>query len=117
MTRNVPSAALASILLLASASFAIAEPTPVGRWVAEDGTRISVKPCRAGYCAEIASGAYSGQSVARVAGPGPDFKGTVRDPRSDTAYDGGLRLDGAALELRGCLAKVFCRTIQTWRRQ
>ncbi|WAP67254.1 DUF2147 domain-containing protein [Jiella pelagia] len=103
-------------LVAATAGGALAASPIVGDWVSEDGTRITVAGCPAGLCATIASGRYQGESVAEVAGPPPEYKGRVRDPRSGESYDGGLRLNGAKLELRGCLAKVFCRTVQTWQR-
>lgn len=93
-----------------------AAPAFVGRWVAEDGTRIAVEPCGPALCATIASGAFRGANVATVSGAPPEMKGRVRDPRKDKSYDGSLRLNGRKLELRGCLARVFCRTVQTWSR-
>ena len=95
---------------------ASAEAPPLGTWLAEDGTKITVRPCTTGYCAAIASGKFSGEWEAQVKGPGPEFNGKVRDPQKNKVYDGGLLTTGKALELRGCLAKVFCKTVQTWRR-
>lgn len=104
------------VLVAGTAGGALAASPIDGQWVAEDGTKITVAGCGAGLCASIASGPYRGQSVAEVAGSPPEYKGRVRDPRSGESYDGGLRLKGGRLELRGCLAKVFCRTVQTWQR-
>ncbi len=113
--RHLTFAAL--ILLLAGTAGGAHAASPIaGKWVSEDGTAIAVAGCDSGLCATVASGAYKGQWVARVAGSPPEYKGRVRDPRSGETYDGGLRLNGRQLELRGCLAKVFCRTVQSWRR-
>ncbi|MBP0616248.1 DUF2147 domain-containing protein [Jiella mangrovi] len=105
-----------ALLLFLSAGAAKASPKVLGPWVADDGTQIRIARCAAGLCATIASGRFKGENVAAVSGAPPEFKGRVRDPRNDTSYDGALRLNGARLELRGCLAKVFCRTVQSWRR-
>ena len=105
-----------ALCLAAAAGTTHASPKIVGPWVADDGTQIKVAKCSAGFCAAIASGRYKGETVARVSGQPPELKGRVRDPRNDTSYDGGLRLNGAKLELRGCLAKVLCRTVQSWAR-
>ncbi|MEX6508906.1 DUF2147 domain-containing protein [Jiella sp. M17.18] len=114
--RLSPLAAAAAAAFLAASSPALAAAGPLGRWIAEDGTAIAVRNCPAGFCATIVSGPYSGEWVAQVATAGPTHAGTVRDPRNDSTYSGALRLNGKALELRGCLAKVLCRTVQTWRR-
>lgn len=116
MTHRHPTFIAILLLVAGSAGGALAAPPIAGDWLAEDGTKIAVATCAAGLCATIASGPYSGQAVAEVAGSPPEYKGRVRDPRSGESYDGGLRLNGASLELRGCLAKVFCRTVQTWQR-
>ncbi|WP_167591847.1 DUF2147 domain-containing protein [Jiella endophytica] len=104
------------MIVAVTAEAANAAPAILGNWVAEDGTRIAVKPCGPAVCATIASGAFRGANVATVSGALPEWKGRVRDPRKDQSYDGSLRLNGRKLELRGCLARVFCRTVQTWSR-
>ncbi|NDW04165.1 DUF2147 domain-containing protein [Jiella pacifica] len=116
MTLRHSTLAALIFLVAGSAGGALAAPQAIGDWVTEDGTKVTVAGCPAGLCATIASGRYKGQSVAEVAGSPPEYKGRVRDPRSGESYDGGLRLNGTKLELRGCLAKVFCRTVQTWQR-
>ncbi|MCE7027261.1 DUF2147 domain-containing protein [Jiella avicenniae] len=116
MTHRPPTVAVPILLLANTAGGAHAAPPIAGTPVSEDGTTIAVAGCDAGLCATVASGRYRGQWVARVAGSPPDDAGRVRDPRSGETYDGGLRLHGGRLDLRGCLAKVFCRTVQRWQR-
>ncbi|MCQ0990087.1 DUF2147 domain-containing protein [Jiella marina] len=116
MRRVSTTSALIALCLAAGLGHAQASPQIVGDWISEDGTQIEIAPCGAGFCARIASGRYSGESVATVSGSLPELKGQVRDPRSNDTYDGGLRLVDGHLELRGCLARVFCRTVQTWTR-
>ncbi len=116
MTHRVSTTA-ALLFLLAGTAGGVHAASPItGTWASEDGTKMAVASCDAGLCATIASGRYKGQWVARVGGSPPEYKGRVRDPRSGGTYDGGLRLNRGQVELRGCLAKVFCRTVQSWRR-
>ena len=43
------------------------------------------------------------------------YTGTVTDPRNSKTYEGSATIAGNALELKGCVAKIFCRS-QHWTR-
>ncbi|MEN3791559.1 DUF2147 domain-containing protein [Fulvimarina sp. MAC3] len=88
----------------------------IGSWATSDGEIISVAPCGEALCATVTSGRYKGAAVARVSGPGPEYKGRVHDPRNGKSYPGSLTLNGGRVALSGCIMEIFCKTVQHWQR-
>ncbi|KQS01758.1 hypothetical protein ASG11_13010 [Sphingomonas sp. Leaf357] len=114
-------------------------PSPVGRWITQDGAAIiAIGPCGGGLCGRIARilrrdpGAAEtdvnnpdprlrhrrADSVVILAGfvaDGARWRGQVYDPRSGRTYRSFIATaDGRTLDVRGCVL-MFCQS-QTWRR-
>ena len=87
-----------------------------GDWLTENGERVTVERCGKSYCSVVATGTYRGQRIAEVAGPGPEYPGTITDPSAGKTYKGSMTVRGAQLDLKGCLMGMFCKTVQSWRR-
>ena len=106
---------LAPLLLLCGVVTASAEPL-LGTWRLSNGETVTYSRCGAAFCSTVDSGRYKGQSVGRMEGSAPLYKGTVIDPRDGKSYDGRASVEGNQLVLTGCVARVFCRS-QTWTRR
>ena len=87
-----------------------------GDWLTENGERVTVAPCGGGFCATVVTGTYQGQRIAEVSGAGPEYPGTITDPRAGKVYKGAMTVRGAELDLKGCLMERFCKTVRSWRR-
>ncbi len=107
--------ALLALLLAATASVPASAESILGTWRLSNGERVTYAPCGPAYCSTVDSGRYKGQSVGRMEGAGPDYTGTVTDPRDNKTYEGRASVEGNTLVLTGCVARVFCRS-QTWTR-
>ncbi|NDV86615.1 DUF2147 domain-containing protein [Aurantimonas aggregata] len=107
--------AFAAIVSFGLAGTASAEAI-TGDWLTENGERVTVAPCGNGFCSTVATGTYQGQRIAEVSGAGPEYPGTITDPRAGKTYKGSMTVRGDALDLKGCLMEMFCKTVQSWRR-
>lgn len=112
--RNLRIWAMAICLASAGGSAMAAEPI-VGNWKTENGTTVAFQDCGGAYCARIQTGEFKGREIGRMSGSGNAYTGTVTDPRNSKTYEGSATIVGNALELKGCVAKVFCRS-QHWTR-
>ncbi|WP_420908388.1 DUF2147 domain-containing protein [Aureimonas altamirensis] len=112
--RNLRVWAMAICLASAGGSAMAAEPI-VGNWKTENGTTVAFQDCGGAYCARIQTGEFKGREIGRMSGSGNAYTGTVTDPRNSKTYEGSATIAGNALELKGCVAKIFCRS-QHWTR-
>lgn len=106
--------AMALCLASATGGAFAAEPI-VGNWKTENGTTVAFQNCGGAYCARIQTGEFKGREIGRMSGSGSAYTGTVTDPRSNKTYEGSATIAGNALQLKGCVAKIFCRS-QNWTR-
>ena len=109
-----PLALILAAMMLLAASFAAAAEPILGNWRTADGETISIRRCGGAFCSTVASGSYRGRSVGTVRGPGPVYEGEIVDPRDDKRWTGSMTVKAKRLSLKGCLMKVFCKTVQTW---
>ena len=104
---------LATLLVLATASSALAEEPILGKWRAPGGGIVEVTSCSAGFCATVVSGQHSGKDAGVMNGSNGSYAGTVTDPRDNNTYNGSAKVDGDTMNLTGCALKVLCKT-QVW---
>lgn len=128
--KHTAMAALAAVATLAPLA-ATADPVH-GVWQTEpdDGSyaHVEMAACSGGkVCGWIrrtfdASGEYDGANIGKVLvinmenqGDGT-YKGSVWRPSNDKTYIGKMDLDGATLDLAGCVAGGLLCSSQTWTR-
>ncbi len=61
------------------------------------------------------TGAHAGKRIGKMSGSGASYKGTVTDPANDKTYSGSASISGSSLKMKGCVAKILCRT-QNWKK-
>ncbi|GGD27177.1 DUF2147 domain-containing protein [Aureimonas glaciei] len=106
---------LAALLVLSTASVALADEPILGKWRAPGGGIVEVTSCSAGFCATVVSGQHSGKDAGVMNGSEGNYAGTVTDPRDDKTYQGEAVIEGDTLKMTGCVLKVLCKT-QRWTR-
>lgn len=102
---------VASFTMFTTLSYA-ADPI-VGSWATKAGTLAKISPCGGSFCIRITSGPFRGKPIGKMTGSGGSYKGQIRDPENSKTYSGSARIRGGRLYLKGCAAKIFCRT-QRW---
>ncbi|TKD50024.1 DUF2147 domain-containing protein [Sphingomonas baiyangensis] len=136
MNRKTLFAAMAMLAMPAAAAAPADGVT--GRWMTPgDQAIIAIKPCGNRLCGVIERVLKAPPGAPKVDANNPDpalrkrplvgtailsdftrddaqWRGTIYDPRSGKSYRSTMRVRGALLEVKGCIA-VFCRT-QEWRR-
>ena len=112
MFNRIAGAAVASLMLVTTAYAAPIE----GRWRTESGANAVISPCGGSYCIKITSGQHAGKQIGKVAGSGSSYRGSVTDPANGKTYSGSANVNGNSLRLKGCVARVLCKT-QRWARR
>jgi len=107
--------ALALGLALAFAAPALAADPIEGNWVAATGNTVRITKCGDAFCMTAVSGPRKGKQIGSMSGANGKYSGSIV-AEDDKTYSGTATLTSATtLRLRGCVAKIFCRS-QTWRR-
>ena len=117
-------------LMLCAAPALAAAPGPEGVWRTGKGPKggsmnVRVAPCQAGgaeLCGNIVQifdmtrTDFIGVVLIRDMAPGADgvWTGEIWSPDKQTAYTSHMRMDGADLEVEGCMLAI-CKS-QTWTR-
>ena len=95
----------------------IAHAAPIeGNWRTESGANANIAKCGDAFCINLTSGEHAGKRIGRVSGSGDSYKGEVTNPADGKTYSGSARISGNTMKLKGCVARVICRT-QTWARR
>ena len=87
-----------------------------GQWRTQSGANATIARCGSAYCVNLTSGEYAGTRIGRLSGEGSKYRGEVTDPTNGKTYSGSATVNGNTLKMRGCVARVLCRT-QTWARR
>lgn len=87
-----------------------------GNWRTQEGSNARISSCGGSYCIKLTSGKHAGKRIGRVSGSGSKYSGEVTNPNDGKTYSGSATVSGNTLKLRGCVARVLCRT-QTWARR
>ena len=112
MIRIISAAALLAAMT-AAPSFA-AEPI-VGKWRTASGETAAITKCGGSYCINLKTGKYAGKRIGKVSGSGGKYSGSITDPADNKTYSGSARINGNSMKMKGCVAKIFCKT-QNWSR-
>ena len=117
LSRRAPlsAAALGTALLVLAPGTARADAPILGTWTVPNGEKVDVRSCGGAFCTTVRTGLYKGKKIGRMTGSGNSYTGTVTDPTTDKTYEGTAEIQGDALTLKGCVAKIFCRS-QVWTR-
>ena len=109
---------LAAIGFAASSGFAMADPIE-GMWkrpADKGGTLEKISACGGAYCVVVASGKFNGKQAGKfTASGGGKYVGEITDLEAQKTYSGSGTLNGNSLVMKGCVAKIFCRS-ETWTR-
>lgn len=101
----------AAAIILASGSFAFAEPIE-GTWKRDNGTLI--KYAKAGgskFCGTVLTGKYKNQSIGCMKGSGSSYKGEVKVLDEGKTYKGKANVKGNTMSLAGCvLGGIICKS-------
>ncbi|MEN0087794.1 MAG: DUF2147 domain-containing protein [Pseudomonadota bacterium] len=106
--------ALAGGLMAAMSATAFAADIE-GTWRTQSGEKAKISKCGGSYCVTLTTGQYSGKRIGKMSGSGSSYKGQITDPTNNKTYSGSAKVNGGSMSLKGCVAKVFCRT-QKWSR-
>lgn len=87
-----------------------------GKWKTQSGANAVISKCGGSFCVKLTSGEFAGKSIGKMSGQGAKYKGQVTDPSNGKTYSGSATVNGNTLKMRGCVARVLCRT-QTWARR
>ena len=113
MIARITLGAIAAIAFTVSAHAASIE----GNWRTQAGANATIAQCGGSFCINITSGEHAGKRIGRVsAQTASKYTGTVTDPGNGKQYSGSAIVNGNALTLSGCVARVLCRT-QNWTRR
>ena len=108
------STALAGGLAIVMSSSAFAADIE-GKWRTQSGESAVISKCGGAFCVKLTSGQYSGKRIGKLSGTGPTYTGTITDPANNKTYSGSGKVSGSTLSMKGCVAKILCRT-QKWSR-
>lgn len=112
--RNITPILVASLLAATTAPALAADPLE-GHWLTEGQADAHFVPCPQGFCINLVSGDFKGQSIGYMALKGPNkYEGEIRDPADNKTYTGKAKITGSTLEMQGCVL-IFCQT-QNWSR-
>ena len=114
MTRNLTTG-LAAAAFVAMAGQAFAAEAILGNWKTQSGETAAIAQCGGSYCITLKTGKYAGKQIGKVAGTGGKYSGSITDPANDKTYSGSASISGSSMKMKGCVAKVLCRS-QTWSR-
>jgi len=137
-SRLLPAAAFAVAFPLAVAGIASAASSAHGVWAMSNGkVTVQVDGCGANLCAKIVGlkepiSKIDGKPKVDRENPDPalrtrpllglqilvgmkpagdgNWKGAIYNPDDGQTYSATLRLDGAQMKVKGCVAGVFCKT-------
>jgi uncharacterized protein (DUF2147 family) len=106
-------ALIAAAMFLGSAMAAWAADAIEGTWKTQSGETAEIANCGGDYCITLTTGKHAGKSIGKLSGAGGTYSGTITDPADDKTYAGSAKVSGAAMDLKGCAMKIFCKT-QKW---
>lgn len=111
-------AVLAAVLVVATP--AAAETALLGQWARGDGNaRVRIEPCGAAFCAvntwikDTSGGEQVGHRLimnVKPTGPGK-LTGSAFDPQRDRSYNLTIDVNANAMNTRGCIIGVLCKTV------
>ncbi len=105
-TKTFALAAMAALIALPALA---AEPI-VGNWKTKAGETAAIAACGGAYCVTLKTGKYSGKQIGKMSGSGNKYTGTITDPANDKTYSGSGTISGNSISMRGCVAKILCRS-------
>jgi uncharacterized protein (DUF2147 family) len=106
---------IVAALIAASATLANAAEPIEGNWKTKSGENASIAACGGAFCITVTTGKYAGKRIGKLSGSGSDYSGEITDPTDDKTYSGSASVNGASMQLKGCVMSVFCKS-QTWKR-
>ncbi len=105
---------ISGALFAAMAVPALADPIE-GKWKTQSGETAQISTCGGGYCVKLTTGKHAGKQIGKLAGAGGKYSGKITDPVNDKTYSGDASISGNSMKMRGCVARILCRT-QNWSR-
>lgn len=106
---------LAAALIASATSIAQAAEPIEGNWKTASGETAAIAACGGSFCVTLKTGKYAGKRIGKMQGSGNDYSGEITDPAEDKTYSGYGTVSGNALNMKGCVMSVFCKS-QTWKR-
>lgn len=106
--------ALAALAVMAAAPAFAAEPI-VGNWKTKSGETAAIAACGSAYCVTLKTGKHAGKQIGKMTGSGNSYTGTITDPSNDKTYSGSGTVSGNSISMKGCVAKILCRS-EKWTR-
>ena len=94
---------------------AMAEDMIVGAWTTQSGETAQISG-NGSYTIKLKTGKHAGKTIGSMSGSGGTYKGTITDPADDKTYSGSARISGSNMRMKGCVAKILCKS-QTWKKQ
>jgi uncharacterized protein (DUF2147 family) len=84
-----------------------------GSWKTQSGETAAISKCGSAYCVTLKTGKYAGKQIGKMSGSGNKYTGEITDPANDKTYSGSASISGSSMKMKGCVAKILCRS-QTW---
>lgn len=106
---------LAAALTVSFVAPSMAEDMIVGNWTTQSGETAQISG-GGSYTIKLKTGKYAGKTIGSMSGSNGSYTGTITDPADDKTYSGSARISGSNMRMKGCVAKVFCKS-QTWKKQ
>ena len=106
--------AFAALVAMVATPALAAEPI-VGNWKTKSGETASIAACGGAYCVTLKTGKYAGKQIGKMSGSGNKYTGTITDPSNDKTYSGSGTISGNSISMKGCVAKILCRS-EKWNR-
>lgn len=108
MRKTILTAFVASAMMATPAMAEIA-----GNWRTASGETAQISKCGGSFCIKLKTGEYAGKQIGKMKANGKRYVGSITDPTNDKTYSGSATISGSSMKMKGCVAKVLCRS-QTW---